>query len=46
MIELQRLVLHYQLDTGGSFLVHVADWAAKGDMDAMDSFERLSEAFK
>lgn len=29
-----------------SFVVQVADWAAKGDLDAIESFEHLGEAFK
>lgn len=28
------------------FVVQVADWAAKGDLDAIESFEHLGEAFK
>jgi len=29
-----------------SFVAQVADWAAKGDLDAIESFEHLGEAFK
>lgn len=29
-----------------SYVVQVADWAAKGDLDAIESFEHLGEAFK
>lgn len=29
-----------------SFVVQVADWAVKGDLDAIESFEHLGEAFK
>lgn len=29
-----------------SFVVQVADWARKGDLDAIESFEHLGEAFK
>jgi len=29
-----------------SFVVQVADWAAKGNLDAIESFEHLGEAFK
>lgn len=28
------------------FVVQVADWAAKGDLDAIEAFEHLGEAFK
>jgi 5-methylcytosine-specific restriction protein B len=28
------------------FVVQVADWAAKGDLDAIESFDHLGEAFK
>ena len=29
-----------------NFVAQVADWAAKGDLDAIESFEHLGEAFK
>lgn len=29
-----------------SFVTQVADWAAKGDLEAIDSFDHLGEAFK